>query len=132
MPRKKGWRRNAEQRDKHASEERDRWRKTHPVCRPRGSLEERFASHVAPEAITGCWLWLGKPDKHGYGRINVGGRAGKAQFAHRVSWELHRGSIPNGMGVLHHCDTPSCVNPDHLFIGTQSDNMRDARAKGRM
>lgn len=76
----------------------------------------------------GCWLWTGHLIKHGYGRFNCYG----SQFsAHRISWELHFGVIPDGLFVLHKCDNPSCVRPEHLFVGTQADNVRDMTKKGR-
>ena len=72
----------------------------------------------------GCWLWKGKPGSGGYGSWKHG-------QAHRASWEFYRGPIPAGLQVCHRCDVPLCVNPDHLFIGTQSDNIQDMYAKGR-
>ncbi len=75
----------------------------------------------------GCWIWIGKKNANGYGTLATK----KATLAHRLSWELHVGPIPNGMSVLHHCDTPACVRPEHLFLGTRADNVRDMDAKGR-
>lgn len=81
------------------------------------------------ELNTKCWLWLGKVWPPGrYGRVRV---KGKWAFAHRVSYEVFVGPIPKGKRVLHHCDVCCCVNPNHLFIGTQKDNLRDAVSKGR-
>jgi hypothetical protein len=79
----------------------------------------------------GCWGWKGKPDKDGYGRLGAGG--GQAPFirAHRVSYELFRGPIPKGLDVLHHCDTPGCTRPDHLFAGTAQDNSTGMVRKNR-
>ena len=75
-----------------------------------------------------CWLWTGNINSDGYGRIGVNY---KNILAHRFSWGLHFGMIPKGMNVLHECDNPPCVNPAHLFLGTQADNMKDMVAKGR-
>jgi hypothetical protein len=76
----------------------------------------------------GCWLWMGMPDDKGYGHLRV---EGKKTLAHRISWKLHNGCIPAELFVLHSCDNPSCVNPAHLFTGTQVDNMKDMAQKGR-
>lgn len=69
-----------------------------------------------------CWNWIGQQDGGGYGIV---GWKGKHQRTHRVAWLLMRGEIPHGMLVLHHCDNPRCCNPEHLYLGTQADNMRD-------
>jgi hypothetical protein len=79
---------------------------------------ERFWSKIQKK--TACLEWQGSRDKEGYG----GFWNGITQRAHRYSWELHHGPIPHGMSVLHTCDNPSCVRPDHLYLGTQLDNMR--------
>ena len=94
-------------------------------------IATRFLSRIVKHPRPGCWLWQGFKDVHGYGVIRRGGKGGKAVLTHRYSWELHRGEIPKGLHVLHSCDVPACVNPDHLFLGTQADNMRDMRSKGR-
>ena len=94
----------------------------------------RFSAKWMPEPNTGCWLWLGAAsDGMGYGTIGEvlpdGSR--KSHHVHRLSYEIHVGPIPAGMEILHRCDTPLCVNPDHLSVGTHTDNMRDCVAKGR-
>lgn len=76
----------------------------------------------------GCWEWVANRNPAGYGLLKVEGRM---MSAHRLSWELLRGRIPDGIQVLHHCDNPSCIRPDHLFLGTQSDNLNDMVRKGR-
>jgi len=91
------------------------------------TLDQRFEDKVIPEPNSGCWLWDGAASK-GYGQIGVGG---KLLYAHRVSWERTHGDIPEGSHVLHRCDVTLCVNPDHLFLGTHKDNMRDMAKKGR-
>lgn len=80
----------------------------------------------------GCWEWQGYRDRDGYGdtHMYVGGER-KTVRVHRAVWEIERGPIPDGLCVLHRCDNPSCVRPDHLFLGTVGDNNRDARDKGR-
>lgn len=96
-----------------------------PAPRP---LADRFHEKYQAIPFSGCWIWDGAMDWDGYGMIAVG-KGGKP--AHRVSWQLHKGEIPAVMHVLHRCDTPSCVNPEHLFLGTHTDNMQDCAAKGR-
>lgn len=78
--------------------------------------------------MSDCILWKWSTNSNGYGKINV---AGKFIAAHRASYEAHVGPIPKGLWVLHHCDVPRCINPDHLFLGTVIDNARDCLAKGR-
>lgn len=96
--------------------------------------DSRFWSKVHPEALSGCWLWHGHVSPLGYGRFNVGSGAGGARrmiLAHRHAWELVKGTIPPGMVVRHKCDVPSCVNPDHIELGTVADNNRDMVERGR-
>lgn len=89
-------------------------------------LAERFWQKV--KKSDSCWEWQGANVPKGYGII---GKDGRNQYAHRVSWELHTGVIPKGLLVCHHCDNPKCVRPDHLFVGTHQDNLRDMSRKGR-
>jgi HNH endonuclease len=88
-------------------------------------VDERFWAKV--KRGPGCWEWQGYRDRKGYGRIG-GGK--DSQLVHRLSWSLHHGD-PGELCVLHHCDNPPCVNPDHLFLGTIQDNNADMIAKGR-
>lgn len=89
-------------------------------------VEERFMQQVLVD--DGCWEWGATRSRAGYGVIQESGRLRK--FAHRLSYEIFVGD-PTGMSVCHHCDNPGCVKPSHLFLGTQADNMRDMRGKGR-
>ncbi|MCE5310429.1 MAG: HNH endonuclease [Acidobacteriales bacterium] len=79
-----------------------------------------------------CWIWTGRTNHNGYGRISVS-FDGKRIMArtHRISWEIHHGKIPDGMLVLHRCDNPACANPDHLFLGSHQDNQNDCTIKNR-
>ena len=89
---------------------------------------ERIEEKSIPVTESGCWLWVGHISKDGYGRLRV---AGKKELAHRASYRAFIGEIPDTLLVCHKCDNPSCVNPNHLFIGTHQDNMNDKVAKGR-
>ncbi len=90
----------------------------------------RFMAKNIPEPNSGCWLWLGaNSGKDGYGVFFL---RGKNQKAHRASFLLFNGQIPEDMHVLHKCDVPCCVNPSHLFLGTHLDNMKDKKSKGRV
>jgi DNA-binding Xre family transcriptional regulator len=89
---------------------------------------ERFLAKVCPEPNGGCWLWRGQLNQSGYGVLWLDG---KSRIAHRVAWVFFRGEIPPGVLVCHTCDVPACVNPEHLFLGTHTDNARDREEKGR-
>lgn len=105
------------------------WRNgtTQPI-KIHGNDTRRFHSKYIAVPECGCWLWEGTLVGE-YGQLDING---ENVLAHRYSWELHNGPIPDGMLVCHKCDTPSCVNPNHLFMGTQKDNMADAVKKGRI
>jgi hypothetical protein len=93
-------------------------------------LEIRFWEKVDKSAgPSGCWIWKGGKDKNGYGRIRIN----KVEFgAHRLSWEIANcAKIPQGLVVMHKCDNPICVNPNHLMVGTHGDNHTDCARKGR-
>ena len=95
--------------------------------RVRPSAEERFWANV--DRSGSCWLWVGARRGDGYGALNVRGRGGYG--AHRFSYEIHHGPIPDGMVVMHTCDVPLCVNPAHLALGTHRQNAADSARKAR-
>ncbi|NQW92538.1 MAG: HNH endonuclease [Polaromonas sp.] len=97
--------------------------------RSEAPLDERFFRQI--EKTETCWLWLGRLVGKGYGMIGLGGAGAKQVLSHRLSYQLHKGPIPDGMVIMHKCDNPRCVNPDHLEAGTQSQNIKDAIARGR-
>lgn len=94
-------------------------------------MAQRFWNRV--EKTNGCWQWTGSTDTNGYGQLRIPGprSSHKKVRTSRYSWVLHYGPIPNGMLVLHTCDNRRCVRPDHLWLGTQADNMADMSNKGR-
>lgn len=96
-----------------------RWRK---------SIRERFEEKFERLEEADCWLWKGATGGRGYGAFSLEGRS---HAASRVSWMLYRGEIPEGLDACHTCDTPLCVNPNHLFLGTDKDNHDDCVKKGR-
>jgi HNH endonuclease len=91
------------------------------------SARRRIEERSMPEPNSGCWLWLGSINNKGYGKMSIGSRI---TVAHRASFEAFV-CAPGNLSVLHHCDTPSCVNPEHLYIGTQQDNIDDCIRRGR-
>jgi hypothetical protein len=105
-------------------------------CPTDNTLKERFWKHVdkngpipasCPE-LGPCWIWTGSKNQDGYGQI---GTSKGLRVVHRVSWELHGNTIPEGHELFHHCDQPNCIRPTHLFTGTRQDNMQDMLKKGR-
>lgn len=113
-----------------------RWLTANPVtdatrlqARPNASVAERFDRIGVTVTPEGCHEWRGARRAGGYGAVSVAVR--QTDYAHRVAWQLAFGPIPDGMFVCHRCDNPPCCNPEHLFLGTNADNMRDMVAKGR-
>lgn len=92
------------------------------------TVEDRFLAKTSPEPNTGCWLWTGAVTRNGYGSVT---HQRRSLGAHRLAFALFAAPIPHGMSVLHHCDTPLCVNPSHLWLGSQADNLKDMVRKGR-
>lgn len=86
--------------------------------------KEKFETKFIPEPMSGCWIWIKSVDRHGYGRVG-------SQRANRVAWIIYRGEIPYGFHACHACDNPSCVNPNHLFLGRPKDNYYDSKRKMR-
>lgn len=102
--------------------------KLRPPLKPIETPMQRFERLTERVPFSGCWLWTGAVNKDGYGKLTVDS---KDTTAHRWSWQLHNGPIPNGLHVLHRCDVPGCVNPAHLFVGDTQANVDDMWAKGR-
>lgn len=95
------------------------------------STKERLLSKIKINEETGCWEWTGGISSgYGYGNMCVGGH-GVKQMTHRIAYTVFKGEIPEGLLVLHKCDNGRCCNPDHLFLGTQKDNVQDCIRKGR-
>lgn len=103
----------------------------HPLSglRNHAPPEERFWRRV--KKTPGCWHWIGAKAPNGYGRFQYGGKGSAYLGAHRYSYELANGAVPDGMVVMHSCDRPACVNPAHLSIGTPRENTQDMVRKGR-
>lgn len=100
------------------------------IIQPKGlPLKTRLLERSKASGGNGCIEWTGSIDSDGYGSILVDG---KLIGAHRAAWEVANGTIPNGMCVLHHCDNPPCINSEHLFLGTQTDNVADMVRKKRI
>lgn len=96
----------------------------------RKPLIERLFDRLIPEPNSGCWVFDGPWDSNGYGSLGIE-RGVNNKRTHILSFEYHKGEIPKGMCVCHKCDVPACCNPDHLFLGSHADNMRDMISKGR-
>jgi len=106
------------------------------------SRKKIFEEYYIPEPMSGCWIWIGSTCA-GYGRVGMKQLKrifinikkmpfiGREVYAHRLSWFLFKGTNPKELDVLHKCDNPLCVNPDHLFLGTQKDNIMDRNKKDR-
>lgn len=108
--------------------------KARKLGKPTMDLWTRIYSRVKINEETGCWEWQGCK-RSGYGRTIIGSRTDgtrRTECTHRISYMLNYGEIPKGMEVCHKCDNPSCINPDHLFLGTYKDNAMDCLNKGRM
>lgn len=102
--------------------------------RKKKPLLERFWKYVNKRENDECWEWVGSVDSKGYGKIldEGGAKNGKLLAAHRVSYMIHYGNIPNGLYVCHKCDNKKCINPNHLFLGTAKDNTQDMINKNRL
>lgn len=92
-------------------------------------ISEVYADRIQIDPITNCWLWLNSQNGIGYGLVTVDY---KHYYAHRLAYQISYGKIPKGMNVLHKCDVRNCCNPQHLWLGTQKDNLQDAAKKQRL
>ena len=92
---------------------------------------ERVLAKVVRVPFSGCWIFTGAANAFGYGIVGTGSRGMPNDRAHRITYKHFRGDIPAGMFVCHECDVPSCCNPEHLFLGTNQDNVNDMVKKGR-
>lgn len=97
----------------------------------RRSPGERALGRWRVDTKTDCWNWTGGRFNHGYGAVSSGGRNATNLLAHRVVYEHYKGPIPAGLDACHRCDNKLCVNPEHIFLGTAKDNIRDMIVKGR-
>lgn len=125
------WCKRPEQARGYCGKHHRRWRQGKDPSVPTSyemTPDERFWRYVNKRGPNDCWLWTGSTDKNGYGRLRHNGRQ---RGAHRFSYELHLGRIPKGLFVCHECDTPGCVNPAHLWLGTPANNATDRDRKGR-
>jgi hypothetical protein len=106
---------------------------SNPTLSANPSILKRLLRRVVVNPANGCWEWIGAKAV-GYGRMRIGNKAlgtSHLESVHRISYEIFKGAIPDGMDVCHSCDNRGCANPDHLFVGTRKDNMQDSIAKGR-
>ena len=99
----------------------------------RGKPKEQLYAYISKNPITGCWIWEGALFRQsGYGQICNKALDKSPTTAHRASWQIHNGPIPEGKMVLHKCDVRRCVNPEHLYVGDNADNMKDRSERGRV
>lgn len=103
---------------------------SHPMAK-HSPLHRKLLCRMRVNRETGCWEWHGYCDPDGYARIMRGPGKGKCLLLHRLMFEHRHGALPGGMKVCHHCDNPRCFKPDHLFLGTQGQNVADKMTKGR-